>query len=427
MNRPLVVVYDLGAAPPGDIAVGLAPLTPLLFAIPVNEHTTAMRPLLEQFGQVVEVESEESVDDAAEWLAARGAAGIVTYSEKALRLTGALARALGLPHLGDHALAPLTDKARQRAALRAAGVDAVRFHALTTPDDWAAAAAETGLPAVLKPLYGGASTNTYLVRDAAEGDALARRLLEEGAPGYDPHGGLILEEYLPGRDCGPFGDYVSVESLVVAGRIDHIAVTGKLPMVPPFRETGRFWPPSLDTVEEDEVRTIARDAITALGITTGLVHTELKLTPSGPRLIEVNGRLGGGMNELAIHALGANLVEAGGRVALGEDVKLPELSTDEVFFHQFHPAPRRPCVLVGVDGGDDVRGMSGVGVYRVFSRPGAALAGGVHTQEMDMVIGRVADHAELAALAAAVDDRLVFRFSFDDGDLAVSGADLGAL
>ena len=34
------------------------------------------------------------------------------------------------------------------------------------------------------------------------------------------------------------------------------------------------------------------DAIEALGIRTAVVHTEVKLTPEGPRLIEVNGRLG---------------------------------------------------------------------------------------------------------------------------------------
>ncbi|WP_410665122.1 acetyl-CoA carboxylase biotin carboxylase subunit family protein [Amycolatopsis sp. lyj-84] len=424
MTGPLVVVYDQGAAPPGEIAVGLASLTPCLFAIPVNEHTTAMRPLLEQFGRVTAI---ESVDGAARELAARGAAGIVTYSEKALRLTGELARALDLPYLGEQTLTYLTDKAKQRSALRAAGVDAVRFHPVTTPGEWAAAVAETGLPAVLKPLYGGASMNTYLIHDSADGEALARRLLSEGAPGYDPSGGLILEEYLPGRDCGAFGDYVSVENVVVAGRIDDLAVTGKLPMVPPFRETGRFWPSPLERAEDDEMQAVARGAIAALGITTGLVHTEFKLTPDGPRLIEVNGRLGGGISELSIRALGVNLIEIGGRIALGEDVHVPPPPRDAVFFQQFHPAPRRKCVLDAIDGGERVRELPGVSVYRPFGKPGTTLPGGVHTHELDMTIGRVGDHAELAGLTAAISGRLVFRFTFEDGPRAVSGAEIGAL
>jgi hypothetical protein len=424
MTRPLVVVYDQGAAPPGEIAVGLVAWTPCVFAVPVNEHTTAMRPLLEQFGPVVAV---ESVEDAARRLAAHGAAGIVTYSEKALRLTGALARALDLPYLSDQALTLLTDKSRQRTALRAAGVDAVRFHPVATPEDWVAAVAETGLPAVLKPLYGGASMNTYLVEDEQTGAALARRLLESGGPGYDPAGGLILEEYLPGRDCGAFGDYVSIENVVVAGRIDDIAVTGKLPMVPPFRETGRFWPSPLGQAEDQGLQDIARNAITALGITTGLVHTEIKLTPKGPRLIEVNGRLGGGINELAIRALGVNLVEIGGRVALGEDVRVPGPPQDTVFFQQFHPAPRRKCVLAGIDGGDEVRELPGVDLYRPYGKPGATLPGGVHTHELDMVIGRVGSHAELTGLTTAIDEALTFRFTFDDGACAVTGAGIGAL
>lgn len=54
---------------------------------------------------------------------------------------------------------------------------------------------------------------------------------------------FVLEEFLHGADSGPFGDYVSVESLVLDGIPHHFALTGKFPLAEPFREVGQFWRP----------------------------------------------------------------------------------------------------------------------------------------------------------------------------------------
>ena len=53
-------------------------------------------------------------------------------------------------------------------------------------------------------------------------------------------------------------------------------------------------------------------------MTYGLTHTELKLTASGPRIIEINGRLTGHMNLTTRSTLGIDLVRLGGLLALGE-------------------------------------------------------------------------------------------------------------
>lgn len=289
MRKTLIVVYADGAAHPGDIAVGLADWARCVFVTSPDDHTRAMEPLLAGFGPVV---TAGSPAQAAAKVRAYEPEGIVTYSERALAYTGELAEALGLPFHGRRTVGLLTDKWQQRDALRAAGVDAVRCRRIDSVEDWADAVAETGLPAVLKPAHGGGSRNTFFVEDAGEGLALARTLLAEDRPGLVAGGTLVLEEYLPGRDTGAFGDYVSVESVVRDGTVLDIAVTGKFPMVPPFRETGRFWPSPLEPAEEHLARDLARRSVEALGIREGLTHTEIKLTPDGPRLIEVNGRLG---------------------------------------------------------------------------------------------------------------------------------------
>ncbi|QYN21264.1 acetyl-CoA carboxylase biotin carboxylase subunit family protein [Amycolatopsis sp. DSM 110486] len=424
MTKTLVVVYDDGAAHPGDIAVGLAGWAGCVFVVPPNRHTLAMAPLLARFGPVVVA---ESVSDAAAEVGRHRPDGLVTYAERGLGLAGELAGLLGLPFHDERTLRCLTDKWHQRAALRAAGVDVVRCRRIETAADWPDAVAETGLPAVLKPAHGGGSRNTYYVEDAETGLELVRRLLAEPAPGLVDGGTLVLEEYLPGRDCGAFGDYVSIESVVQDGVIADLAVTGKFPMVPPFRETGRFWPSPLGPVETAEVRELAAAAVSAVGLRTGLSHTEVKLTPAGPRLIEVNGRLGGGINELAVRARGINLVEAGGRIALGERVVVPDLYTGRAYFQVFHPAPRRAGTLVGIEGAEYVRDLAGVTLYRPYARPGTQFPGGVQTVELDIVMGETADVADLAPIVAKVESTLRYRFEFPAGEQhTVAAAELGA-
>ncbi|MFH7334840.1 ATP-grasp domain-containing protein [Streptomyces sp. KHY 26] len=425
MRKTLVVVYADGAAHPGDIAVGLASWADCVFVAEPDAHTRAMEPLLAQFGPVV---LTDSVPEAARRLRAHAPDGIVTYSERALHLAAALAERLTLPFHDRGTIGLLTDKWQQRAALSAAGVDVVRCRRVERLADWDDAVAETGLPAVLKPAHGGGSRNTFHVTDADAGRELARTLLGDERPGLVTGGTLVLEEYLRGRDCGPFGDYVSIESVVQGGTVTDLAVTGKFPMVPPFRETGRFWPSPLGADEDAECRDLARRAVEALGVRDGLTHTEIKLTPDGPRLIEVNGRLGGGINELSVRAQKFDLIELAGRVALAERPELPALYQGRAYFQLFHPAPRTPGTLLGIDGADEVKRLPGVTLYRPYARPGTALPGGVQTLELDIVMGEADDVPELAAIAKDVDATLRYRFAFDAQDpREVSGAGLGAL
>ena len=69
---------------------------------------------------------------------------------------------------------------------------------------------------------------------------------------------MLLEEYLPDGPPMPEGfeaDYVSVETIVEAGRMTHLAITGRFPVAPPFRETGFFIPATLGTEQKTRFST----------------------------------------------------------------------------------------------------------------------------------------------------------------------------
>ena len=111
-----------------------------------------------------------------------------------------------------------------------------------------------------------------------------------------------------------------MESLVASGKINHVAVNGRFPPSAPFRETGFFIPADLSGSQTAAVLEVATAALRALSVRTGGFHTEIKLTPDGPQIIEVNGRIGGGVPEMLFEASGVSIFELSIRVALREPV-----------------------------------------------------------------------------------------------------------
>uniref|UniRef100_A0AAU3HUH5 ATP-grasp domain-containing protein n=1 Tax=Streptomyces sp. NBC_01393 TaxID=2903851 RepID=A0AAU3HUH5_9ACTN len=387
-SRPVIaVVHDRGSASLLDIVDGLEPLgTPVLALCP-SEHTAEVRPLAEELALVVPLDTDD-LDASARLLAAHAPDAVLTFSESRLAVTAQLAARLGLPYHSPATVELLRDKYAQRRRLRERGVDSVRSYRLRRPADWPAALAAVGLPAVLKPASGEGSRSTHPVEDPGRGAALAAELLS-GAGREDS---LVLEEYLHGRDCGPWGDYVSVESAVSGGRISHWAVTGKFPLAPPFRETGHLRPAPLPESDREATLRLVTRALKALGITTGITHTEVKLTPAGPRLIEVNGRLGGWQTQLAHLAGDVDPVTLAGRVALGRDVSGVRTADDRVVFTRFVTAPVEGGTYVSSHGLRAALALPGV--RSVVSRysPGERIPPGVHSGELAWVEGEAADH-----------------------------------
>ncbi|MHC5704451.1 ATP-grasp domain-containing protein [Streptomyces tirandamycinicus] len=419
----LAVVYDKGAASPGEIGVGLSDLGRLAFLVPDTSHVARLRGVLEHLGQVVPLTGEARADNAL--LRRIAPTALLTYSELMLRTTASLAAAAGLPFHSVDTARILTDKVRQRRLLHEAGVDDVRTHPLSAPEQWPQAREAVGLPAVIKPAHGAASRNTHAVTD----DAQARALLPEVFAAVDrKHAGsgppLIVEEMLQGRPSLPYGDYASVESLCTPDGVTHLALSGKLPLLTPFRESGRFWPTHLPTEEQHTVLALVSRALKALGVTYGLTHTELKLTPTGPRIIEVNGRLGGHVNGLARTACGTDLVRLAALVALGEPVDPPVLRPDRVHFQHHGLAPTEPCVLEAVHGAEQLRQLPGIDGYRTFTRSGEQLPGGVLTHEMDVVWGTGTSHEAMTETLDRALAVLSYDFRFASGVRRISAAAL---
>ena len=101
--------------------------------------------------------------------------------------------------------------------------------------------------------------------------------------------GLLVEEYLPGRE-------IAVDALIHDGEVHVLAVFGK-----PDPLDGPYFPESIyltlsrsSQSELDDVESILAEGVTALGLTKGPVHAEFRINSSGIYLLEIAARSIGG-------------------------------------------------------------------------------------------------------------------------------------
>ncbi|MET8412874.1 ATP-grasp domain-containing protein [Streptomyces sp. NPDC005195] len=244
--------------------------------------------------------------------------GLFTWDELSLISTSEVAEQLSLPHLSARAATACRDKYRTRKLLDQAGLPAVRYRLTHSVEEAAAAAEEIGFPVVLKPRSLAGSMGVTAVRDAAGLRDAYASVAGATFPGIRTESGVLVEEYLQGPE-------ISIDSCVIDGDAEPVFVARKqLGFHPAFEEVGHLVGPWRHEPWAAEVSDLVKAAHRALGIDTGLTHTEIRLTPSGCRLIELNGRLGGDLIPyLGTLSTGIDLSLAGAALALG---KAPDLT-----------------------------------------------------------------------------------------------------
>lgn len=335
-SRTIGVFYALGAAGPLDVvAAAGGDVRPLFLYEGDDAHAAALFAALDDLVHAVDV---SQLDDAgvAELLAGEGAAGVTTFADAGIVRCAAAAAALGLPYHDAATALALTRKDVQRELLNRAGVGDLRHAAVSSASELPEAVARVGLPAVVKPAIGSASRSTSFLADAADAERVREEIALTGRLWQ-------VEEYIPGiahPGDERLADYVSVESLSLPeGSRWHFCVTDRLPTVPPFRETAALVPSVLPEDVTADVKGTADDALDALGVRHGLTHTELKLTEEGPRVIEVNGRLGGPIHRLVGRVTALNPVRLAIAAALGEAHPGDALSFDGHAMYALVQAP----------------------------------------------------------------------------------------
>jgi biotin carboxylase len=291
----------------------------------------------------------------------RAIAGIFSSSEYFVEIAARLARLEGLPGAEPEAIACCRDKRRQRKLLREAGLLVPWFSAATSQPEVSAALRERPCPLILKPAFGTGSIGVRLCRTPEEvmvhaEDLFARGLNERGAP-VDPS--ILIEEYLEGPEY----------SVEILGQ-QVIGVTRKLLSAEPlFVETGHDFPAHLSEQTIASFGRVAMRGLSAVGLTWGPAHVELRLTRNGPVIIEINPRLAGGfIPELVRHATGIDLIEETLCAVVDRHPRL-QATRRQYASIRFFMTPGSG-IVASFDGAEDARRVSGVCDAQMYRQPG---------------------------------------------------------
>ncbi|MFD9727175.1 ATP-grasp domain-containing protein [Streptomyces sp. NPDC059072] len=303
--------------------------------------------------------------------------GVVSSCDYYLPAVARIADRLGLPGPAVEAVEGACRKDLTRRVLAGAGVPGPRFALCTDTAQLAAAAREIGYPLVVKPVDLCAGMLVREVRDERELELACRALAEfpVNARGQDRTHIVLLEELLTGPE-------VSVETVSFGGVPGVVGVTDKsIGGAPAFIETGHMFPAAIAPESEREAVDTAVAAVTALGLDRVVCHTEIKLTPEGPKVVEVNPRPAGNrITELVRHVTGIDMAAACVDVALG---RMPDLTPRPTGVHSAAIAfllPDTTGTLTGIRGADEVRVQPGV-LELALAEPGRAVRAATSNNE----------------------------------------------
>lgn len=293
----------------------------------------------------------------------------LSLTEPGVESAGRVNDLFGLGGTGFEVARRLRDKLAMRRALAERGAGLVTAAPLHERADLEAFGARHGYPFVVKPTDGTASFGVFRVdRHGDIGDVwrkvqrLRGKRTDRGSTMFLINDYLI-EEYVEGPEF-------SVESFSFAGRHVIVTITEKFVDPESFTELGHVVPARLDRVAQDRVSDYARRFLDAMGIRDGVCHTEIRIGPKGPVVIESHNRLAGdAIVDLVRGAYGIDLTTYGLGWPFGLVPELPD--------HPRAHAGASTRFLVGppgrvesVAGADKALAKSGVLAVSITAKPG---------------------------------------------------------
>jgi S-sulfo-L-cysteine synthase (3-phospho-L-serine-dependent) len=336
---------------------------------------------------------------------------VYTLNEYRVPLAARMASALGLTHgLPYEAALNCRNKKRTRQLLAQHGVGSAMFALVRTPTEARTALEQFTLPVIVKPSNDAGSNLVARCETPKEVWQAVEAIqgYSENWVGQSLDPDILLEEYLDGPEF-------SVEACTAAEQTQVIAITAKQTTPPPLAiEVGHTVPAPLPEAAAQAIHRVVIDALKALGVTDTVTHTEVKLTATGPKIIEVNARPGGDkipllvkavtgydLRALSLHlALGGTLANAPRQDAIAPSASVrflvaeqsgtvrlthPDIATMPPGLHQIH---------LDIRDGDGVKQTTSN-----YNRLGYFIAHGTNEQNSDYVADSI-----LQCLAMQIED-----------------------
>lgn len=231
----------------------------------------------------INIFDKDSIVDICERI---GVNGVVATTELTVPITAYVANKLGLLGNEVEVAKVITDKYRNRQCIK-------NLKLLKSPQYTVVSciqeiyAADIPYPIILKPVSLGGKRGLSVVTSEDELIPAFDYAVKSFRVGVQPK--IIVEQYLQG------GVECSVESISYKGRHHIIQITQKdSGGAPHCVELGHHQPASLTPQLWDAVVSAVSEGLSAIGLTNGACHTEVKIIEDKVFLIEFNARPGGG-------------------------------------------------------------------------------------------------------------------------------------
>ncbi|MDX0321869.1 ATP-grasp domain-containing protein [Sinorhizobium meliloti] len=290
--------------------LGLHPITlsrdPTQYDYLVTEKHEAIRIDTESFDAMIEQCSQlRATYDIS------GITGFTGLDESLYVTIAKLCRYFGLPGPDPASIEQCCDKFTQRESLAESGVEMPAYRLAVNAIEIEEAAAEIGLPVIIKPAIGSGSSGVRMCCNVEEVKEHTTYLLG-GTHRWRSSPRILVEEFAQGN---------SYTALTMGNEI--IGVTGNVFGPPPHFVYREFtYPAMLSDYDQKRIGDISRRSLQALALGWGPANIEFRLTKRGPLVIEVNPRLAGGDPQLVHLAHGVDLVSEHIKLAIGDEWNL---------------------------------------------------------------------------------------------------------
>ncbi|CDX35413.1 conserved hypothetical protein [Mesorhizobium sp. SOD10] len=291
-----------------------------------------------------------------------GITGLASPGESVYATVGKLCRHFGLPGPNPASIERCCDKFVQRQYLAEAGVLQPAYRLATDATEVESAAAEIGLPVVLKPAVGNGSTGVRLCRNAGE-VADHTTYLFGGKHKWRSLPRVLIEEFAQ----GPY-----YEAEIMGNAV--IGVTGaEFDSGPHFVFRDSIFPAPLSDDEHIRIADVSLSCLRALGLGWGPANIEFRWTKRGPVVIEVNPRLPDGITPRVVRlAYGIDLVTEHIKLVIGEEWDLRRSHSHIAATRIL--VPDRDGILDWIGGDSLAAGMPGVAEVKLYVEPKTPIA-----------------------------------------------------
>ncbi len=229
------------------------------------------------------------VGAVSKWMTGRPIDRVVCMWEPGVVLAARMREALGVPGMEIEQAIWFRDKDVMKQRMRAAGIRCARHARASSAREARAACEQVGYPAIVKPIAGAGSMDTFKVNDAAELELAIARL------GHVPE--VNVEEFITGEEY-------TYDTICVDGQICYRNIGFYRPNPLIARSNEWISPQTLclrdsESADFAEGHALGRAVLDAMEFRTGFTHMEWFKTPSGEAVF----------SEIAARPAGARTVD----------------------------------------------------------------------------------------------------------------------